>query len=109
MGAAMEMYLAGVPVYIIMLISRWLSNAFLHYIQKQVKQFSKDIAKKMLMHCSFWTIPDVAPCTVSNDDPGNAIIKTMLKQGKILNATCHNGCNYQPSPSSTDQATMWGN
>jgi hypothetical protein len=32
LGAAMEMYLAGVPVYTIMLIGRWSSNAFLHYI-----------------------------------------------------------------------------
>jgi hypothetical protein len=27
-GAAMEMYLAGIPVYTIMLIGRWLSDAF---------------------------------------------------------------------------------
>jgi hypothetical protein len=33
-GAAMEMYLARVPVYTIMLIGRWLSNAFLRYIRK---------------------------------------------------------------------------
>jgi hypothetical protein len=32
LGAAMEMYLAGVPVYTIMLIGRWLSDAFLRYI-----------------------------------------------------------------------------
>jgi hypothetical protein len=49
-GAAMEMYLAGVPVYTIMLIGRWSSNAFLHYIQQQVEQFSKDVAQKMLTH-----------------------------------------------------------
>jgi hypothetical protein len=49
----MEMYLAGVPVYTIMLIGRWSSNAFLHYIQKQVEQFLKDVAKKMLTHQLF--------------------------------------------------------
>jgi hypothetical protein len=32
LGAAMEMYLAGVPVYTIMLIGRWWSDAFLRYI-----------------------------------------------------------------------------
>ncbi len=53
LGSAMEMYLAGVPVYTIMLIGRWLSDAFLHYIRKQVKQFSQDVAKKMLTHRSF--------------------------------------------------------
>jgi hypothetical protein len=49
-GAAMEIYLAGVPVYTIMVIGRWLSDAFLHYIRKQVKQFLQDVAKKMLIH-----------------------------------------------------------
>jgi hypothetical protein len=69
LGAAMEMYLAGVPVNTIMLISRWLSDAFLRYIQKQVKQFLQDFAKKMPTHWLFWTIPDVAPRIVSNEDP----------------------------------------
>jgi hypothetical protein len=40
LGAAMEMYLVGVPVYTIMLIGRWSSDAFLCYIRKQVEQFS---------------------------------------------------------------------
>ncbi len=52
-GAAIEMYLAGVPVYTIMLIGRQSNDAFLHYIRRQVEQFSKDIAQKMLTHRSF--------------------------------------------------------
>ena len=68
-GAAMEMYLAGVPVYTIMLLGRWSSDAFLRYIRRQVEQFSKDVAQKMLTHRSFRTIPDVAPRLVSNEDP----------------------------------------
>jgi len=68
-GAAMEMYLAAVPVYTIMLIGRWSSDAFLRYIRKQVEQFSKDVAQKMLTHRSFGTIPDMAPRTVSSEDP----------------------------------------
>jgi hypothetical protein len=52
-GAVMEMYLAGVPVYTIMLIGRWSSDAFLRYIRRQVEQFSKDVALKMLTHRSF--------------------------------------------------------
>ncbi len=39
-GAAMELYLARVLVYTIMLIGRWSSDAFLCYIRKQVEQFS---------------------------------------------------------------------
>ena len=54
-GAAMEMYLAGVPVYTIMLLGRWSSDAFLRYIRKQVEQFSRDVAQKMLTHRSFRT------------------------------------------------------
>ena len=65
----MEMYLMGVPVYTIMLIGRWSSNAFLHSIWKQVEQFSKDVAQKMLTYRSFCTIPDVASHVVSNKDP----------------------------------------
>jgi hypothetical protein len=65
----MEMYLTGVSVFTIMLIGRWSSDAFLHYIRRQVEQFLKDVAQKMLTHRSFRTIPDIAPRVVSNDDP----------------------------------------
>eukprot|EP00978_Attheya_sp_CCMP212_P021308 scaffold62029_cov65-Attheya_sp.AAC.1 len=34
-AAAMAMYLAGVPVFTIMLIGRWSRDAFLHYIRRQ--------------------------------------------------------------------------
>ena len=43
-GAAMTMYLTGVPVFLIMLIGRWSSTAFLKYIQKQVHEFLPDIS-----------------------------------------------------------------
>ena len=68
-SAAMEMYLAAVPVYTIMLIGRWSSDAFLRYIRRQVEQFSKDVSQKMITHRSFRTIPDIAPRVVSNEDP----------------------------------------
>ena len=47
-GAAMAMYLAGVPVFSIMLICRWSSTAFLKYIRKQVQEFSQGISSKMI-------------------------------------------------------------
>jgi hypothetical protein len=68
-GAAMEMYLAKVPVYTIMLIGRWSSNAFLHYIRKQVEQFSWHIMEQMLTFRSFRTIPEIAPRVVLIEDP----------------------------------------
>jgi hypothetical protein len=47
-GATMAMYLGERPVYTIMLIGRWYSDAFLHYIRKQVMEFSQNVSKKML-------------------------------------------------------------
>jgi hypothetical protein len=44
----MAMYLAGVPIYSIMLIERWSSTAFLKYIWKQVQKFSHGISSKPL-------------------------------------------------------------
>ncbi len=55
----MEMYLREILIYTIMLIGRWLSNAFLHYIQKQVEELSRNVAKKMLTFWSFLHITDI--------------------------------------------------
>ena len=40
-----------------MLLGRWLSDAFLRYIEKQVKEFSKGASQKMLTHNTFYNIP----------------------------------------------------
>jgi len=63
-GAAMAMYLAHVPVFTIMLLGRWSSDAFLRYIRKQVKEFSNGISSKMIQHEHFFTIP-----STSAEDP----------------------------------------
>jgi hypothetical protein len=60
----MAMYLAGVPVFTIMLLGRWSSDAFLHYIRKQVKEFSTGISQKMIIHEHFFTVP-----SASSEDP----------------------------------------
>jgi hypothetical protein len=62
-GAAMAMYLAGVPVFTIMLLGRWSSDAFLRYIRKQVHEFSTGISSKMIQNENFYTVP-----TASTDD-----------------------------------------
>ena len=49
----LKMYLAGVPVFPIMLIGRWSSTDFLKYIQKQVQEFSQGISSKMIEVQSF--------------------------------------------------------
>ena len=57
-GAAMALFLAGVPVFTIMIIGRWKSVAFLRYIRKQVALFSQNLTDMMLEVNSFFTMPD---------------------------------------------------
>ncbi len=68
LGAAMAMYLRDCPVLMIMLIGCWSSNAFLHYIRKQVMEFSQNVAKRMLFCQNFRHAPNVH-MRVSQDDP----------------------------------------
>jgi hypothetical protein len=39
-GAAMAMYLGGVPVFAIQIIGCWSSDAFMKYIRKQIDEFT---------------------------------------------------------------------
>ena len=57
-GAAMAMYLDKVPIYTIMMIGRWSSDAFLRYIRKQVESFSHNVSKRMIKHQFFRHIPE---------------------------------------------------
>jgi hypothetical protein len=68
-GAAMAMFLWGCPVFLIMMINRWSSNAFLRYIRKQVKEFNHDVSQKMLTHMFHRHIPNYTSPTVSHLDP----------------------------------------
>ena len=67
-GAAMAMYLDKVPVYTIMLIGRWSSDAFLLYICKQVEQFSQNVSSRMIKNMNFSHIPHFKP-SVTHTDP----------------------------------------
>jgi hypothetical protein len=66
-GAAMAMYLANVPVYTIMIVGRWSSDAFLRYIRKQVEMFSHNVSCRMLEHEHFYTTPDFRQSSSSSD------------------------------------------
>jgi len=59
-GAAMAMYLAHVPVFTIMLLGRWSSDAFLRYIRKQVKEFSRGSSSQMVQQEHFFTVPQTS-------------------------------------------------
>jgi hypothetical protein len=60
----MAMYLSKIPVYTIMLIGRWSSDAFLKYIRKQVTEFSNNVSKMMIQNPAYHHIE--AP---SREDP----------------------------------------
>jgi hypothetical protein len=55
-GAAMAMFLAGVPVETIQLIGRWQSQTFMRYIRIQVQQMTKGVADVMTANPDFFTI-----------------------------------------------------
>jgi hypothetical protein len=55
-GAAMAMFLAGVPVETIQLIGRWRSQIFMRYIRIQVQQMTKGVADFMTGNPDFFTI-----------------------------------------------------
>ena len=59
-GCAMAMHLAGIPVYMMMLIGRWSSEAFMLYIQKQVRQFASGVTASMIQKQPFFTIPELS-------------------------------------------------
>jgi hypothetical protein len=67
LGGAMGMFLAGTPVYTIMLMGRWSSDAFIRYLRKQVLSLSHGIANKMLTFKEFYTVPDFI-YTAANGD-----------------------------------------
>lgn len=88
-GAAMAMYLTAVPVFTIMLLGRWSSDAFLRYIRRQVQEFSKGVSGKMVENADFYTIPEISP-----EDPRIT--------GHHLNHQMRNNCG----PSALSHATM---
>jgi hypothetical protein len=63
-SAAMAMYLNGIPVYTIMLLGRWSSDAFLRYIRKQVSEFSRGVARKMIQRPVYYHVSHA-----QHDDP----------------------------------------
>ncbi|KAI2509947.1 hypothetical protein MHU86_4512 [Fragilaria crotonensis] len=55
-GAAMAMFLAGVPAETIQLIGRWRSQTFMRYIRIQVQQMTRGVADVMTTNPEFFTI-----------------------------------------------------
>ena len=58
-GAEMVMYLEECPVYTIIMIGEWSSDAFLRFIRKQVEQFSHNVTCRMICFQFQRHIPDM--------------------------------------------------
>jgi hypothetical protein len=69
LGVAMAMFLGGCPMFLIMMIGCWSSDAFLGCIRKQVKEFNHDISRKMITHMFHRHIPNYTSPTVSHLNP----------------------------------------
>lgn len=57
-GAAMAMFLAGIPVETIQLIGRWRSQTFMRYIRIQVQQMTRGVADVITANPEFFTIEE---------------------------------------------------
>jgi hypothetical protein len=66
-GGAMGMFLAGTPVYTIMLMGRWSSDAFMRYIRKEVLSLSHGLVAKMLTYEQFYTVPGFVHTAADGD------------------------------------------
>jgi hypothetical protein len=49
----MALFLGGVSPYIIMLLGRWSSDAFLHYLRTQVEEFNPKLSNIMINHSEY--------------------------------------------------------
>ena len=56
-AAAMAMFMDDTPVFMIMLMDRWSSDAFLKYIRRQVLEFSKGMSRRMVKNEYLYAIP----------------------------------------------------
>jgi hypothetical protein len=83
-GAAMAMFLAGIPVPTIKLMGHWASKAFMDYIHPQVEQFSSIVSRAMILHTSFHTISNTNNSTHYHAKSTNPLQKHGLCQSIMI-------------------------
>ena len=87
-SAAMAMYLNHVPVYTIMLLGRWSSDAFLRYIRQQVTDFGSDVASKMIQTPRFYHVPPLCRDDPRSHNPLSFAANSGLGSGCAANRNC---------------------
>ncbi len=78
-GAAMAMYLGGLPVYAIQLIGRWSSDSFMKYLRKQIEEFTLGISTKMLTMQVFRHVPSHA--LTNPQEPEYGMTASLMLEG----------------------------
>jgi hypothetical protein len=85
-GAAMAMYLGGLPVYAIQLIGWWSSDSFMKYLRKQIEEFTLGVSTKMLTMQVFWHVPSHA---LTNPEETEYGLTALLMLGGYNNGGRH--------------------
>jgi hypothetical protein len=73
----MVMYLAGVPIFSIMLIGQWSGMAFLKHIRKQVQEFLHGISSNMIEIQSFKQVQNPTSTNPMESIVGNSFALMM--------------------------------
>jgi hypothetical protein len=81
----MAMHLGNVPVYMIMLIGRWRSDAFLRYLRPQVMLFTAKISARMIQYQHFFSVPSMDP-HAGTTNPNNSVGRS-----RTFASSCSNG------------------
>jgi hypothetical protein len=55
----MAMYMSHVPIFTIMLLGSWPSDAFLRYIRKDVEEFGLNVSQKRIDTLRFHSVPEL--------------------------------------------------
>ena len=76
---AMMMYLAREQIYTIMLVGRWSSDAFLAYIEKQVREFTRGVSSRMLDNDTFFNVPLASQPEENRQTNGRSFHRSSLK------------------------------
>ena len=87
-SSAMAMYLNHVPVYTIMLLGRWSSDAFLRYIRQQVTDFGSDVSSKMIQTPRFYHVPPLCRDDPRSHNPLSFAANSGLGSGVSSNLNC---------------------
>ena len=87
LSAAMAMYMNNIPVYTIMLLGRWSSDAFLRYIRKQVEQFSANVSRRMIQKPLYHHVPEISRDDPRSHNPLSAAANAGMGSGFAINRT----------------------